>query len=205
MFKLLELLLKASSLFSGALGPLLVTWTGIHFINFPGWSDSTVFSVNSAFWAAVVQLILMVVNWLDNILSQKIEVYASKENTFNGDSKLTVNFDTDPVKLNFRVMITGSNKYLSKKNVELIFPGQVHIELPRDHKNTHCQIINNRVSIKLKEVVSGQTKHLHGYAQDFTVLLLKDDISFKNYLKVENKNGLLLKQSLKTEVEMVAQ
>lgn len=200
--KLLQVLLKGSSLFSGFLGPLLATYTGFYLKIFPGWSESTVFSVSSAFWAAVVQAGLTFFYWLANSLSQKIEIYVSKENTFDDDSKLTVNFDKGPVRLNFRVKITGFNKYLSKKNVELIFPGQVHIQLPRVEPD--YQINDNRVKIKLNGVISGQTKYLHGYGQDFVVLLLKDEDSFNNELKVENRSGLFLRQILKTKVYMVA-
>lgn len=143
----------------------------------------------------------MLLSWLCNILSQSVEIYVSKNFSFDGDSKLMVEMDDNPVKLNFRMNITGYNKYLSKKTVELIFPGQV--DLQSVGGKSYYQVIDNRIKIDLDRVVSGQTKHLDGYALDFSVLLIKNDTSFQNDLMIEKHSGFL-SQSLKTKVRMAS-
>lgn len=198
---LIKVLLKISSLFSAVFGPLFVMWTGFSLKLFPTWSDSTVLSVSSAFWAGIIQLILLSLAWILNNTTQSANIYVSKNNSFDNDNILTAKFGNDPVQLYFRIEINGSNKLLSKKTVELIFPRQV--ELQGSVTNEYYRVIDNRVVINLKNVLLGQTKHLNDYTQDFTIFLIKNEESFQNNLSVEKNNGLL-KQNLMTKVRMVS-
>lgn len=201
MAQLLKVLLKISSLFSAVFGPLLVMWTGVSLKLFPTWSDATVLSISSAFWAGVLQVILLFLAWMLNNITQSVNIYVSKNSSFDTDSSLVVDFDNDPVQLYFRIEIKGSNKFLSKRTIELIFPGQVDLQSVETKK--YYNLTDNRVVINLEDVLFGQSKHLNGYTQDFKILLIKNEESFENNLSVEKKNGFL-KQNLMTKVRMVS-
>lgn len=201
MTKILKFLLQISSLFSAILGPLLVTWTGISLKLLPTWSDATVMSASSAFWAGMIQIGIWLLIWVLNIFSQSADIYVSKNTSFDGDGRLVFEFKDDAVKLFFRLEVSGSNKRLSKKKIQLIFPNQV--DLQSTSKKEYYSVIDNRVVINLQRVLSGQAKYLQGYKQDFTVFLIQNEKSFQNDLSLE-KNYVLLKQNLKTEVRMVS-
>ncbi|MDF7626617.1 hypothetical protein PUF88_01700 [Lactobacillaceae bacterium L1_55_11] len=204
MIKFFTFLRANGGAFSAPIGPVLYFLVNKNVLPFSFSNHESVkTTANCAFWALIVQLLIVFADWSVHKVFNSVTIQVSND-LRNLNEKTTVSINcSNPVNMVIVLSFSGSKKSLEKKKLEVIFPNQVFLQPDREVKENGYYRIEGgqRVIINIAKIIEGQAKYLESYNQNLYVGVDGSGEIFTNKVQIESQ-GCFFEAKSMTETEL---